>query len=220
MQTQGFLLSFALMVAGGLAGSGWSESSITTYESSEVTPEPSDDISKITGTPTVMPIPPGGSKESFELSPSPSIEGSVDAELALTTFSGSGESEGFELESIPSPDPGESRDLDFTLKLGIPVVLLILLSLLTVSLVRCHNRRKSKQVPSSQGSQNALQTYDLGSENIKSPIFEEDTPSVMEIEMEELDKWMNSINKNAECECLPTLQEEKESNNHPSDNES
>uniref|UniRef100_A0A663LNB2 Transmembrane protein 154 n=1 Tax=Athene cunicularia TaxID=194338 RepID=A0A663LNB2_ATHCN len=28
------------------------------------------------------------------------------------------------------------------------------------------------------------------------PIFEEDTPSVMEIEMEELDKWMNSMNKN------------------------
>lgn len=29
-----------------------------------------------------------------------------------------------------------------------------------------------------------------------SPIFEEDTPSVMEIEMEELDKWMNSMNRN------------------------
>lgn len=31
---------------------------------------------------------------------------------------------------------------------------------------------------------------------LSSPIFEEDTPSVMEIEMEELDKWMNSMNKN------------------------
>uniref|UniRef100_A0A7N5KL34 Transmembrane protein 154 n=1 Tax=Ailuropoda melanoleuca TaxID=9646 RepID=A0A7N5KL34_AILME len=52
------------------------------------------------------------------------------------------------------------------------------------------------------------------------PIFEEDTPSVMEIEMEELDKWMNSMNRNADCECLPTLKEEKESNHNPSDNES
>ncbi|XP_028932244.1 transmembrane protein 154 [Ornithorhynchus anatinus] len=212
---QGFLLSFALMVAGGLAGSGWSESSVTTYESTEGTPEPSDDTPKLSEIPTVMPISPGGSKES-ELSPSPSI----DAELALNTFSGSGESGDSELSVVPSPDPGESRDSDLALKLGIPLALLILLSLLIVCLVRCHNRRKSKQVPSSQGSQNALQTYELGSENIKSPIFEEDTPSVMEIEMEELDKWMNSINKNAECECLPTLQEEKESNNHPSDNES
>ncbi|XP_077333176.1 transmembrane protein 154 isoform X5 [Lithobates pipiens] len=33
-------------------------------------------------------------------------------------------------------------------------------------------------------------------EDIKSPIFEEDTPSVMEIEMEDLDKWMNNIKKN------------------------
>lgn len=31
---------------------------------------------------------------------------------------------------------------------------------------------------------------------LSSPIFEEDTPSVMEIEMEELDKWMNSMSKN------------------------
>ncbi|XP_044934256.1 transmembrane protein 154 isoform X5 [Mustela putorius furo] len=68
---------------------------------------------------------------------------------------------------------------------------------------------------SSRGSQSALQTCELGSENIKVPIFEEDTPSVMEIEMEELDKWMNSMNKNADCECLPTLKEEKESNHNP-----
>lgn len=56
---------------------------------------------------------------------------------------------------------------------------------------------------------------------MKVPIFEEDTPSVMEIEMEELDKWMNSMNRNADYECLPTLEEEKEPNlNNPSDNES
>lgn len=56
--------------------------------------------------------------------------------------------------------------------------------------------------------------------SLSSPIFEEDTPSVMEIEMEELDKWMNSMNRNADSECLPTLKEEKESNHNPSDNES
>ncbi|XP_012996215.1 transmembrane protein 154 isoform X5 [Cavia porcellus] len=61
---------------------------------------------------------------------------------------------------------------------------------------------------------------ELGGENLKVPIFEEDTPSVMEIEMEELDKWMNSMNRSADCECLPTVKEEKEPNHNPSDSES
>ncbi|KAM6401100.1 transmembrane protein 154 [Pluvialis apricaria] len=90
----------------------------------------------------------------------------------------------------------------------VPVVLLVLLILVTVFFVIHHKRKKSKQ-------------DELGSENVKSPIFEEDTPSVMEIEMEELDKWMNSMNKNADCECLPTVrEEEKESIANPSDGES
>uniref|UniRef100_K7GG82 Transmembrane protein 154 n=1 Tax=Pelodiscus sinensis TaxID=13735 RepID=K7GG82_PELSI len=59
----------------------------------------------------------------------------------------------------------------------------ILLILLIIFFVICHKRKKSKQ-------------DELESENVKSPIFEEDTPSVMEVEMEELDKWMNNMNKN------------------------
>ncbi|XP_054489601.2 transmembrane protein 154 [Agelaius phoeniceus] len=90
----------------------------------------------------------------------------------------------------------------------VPVALLVLLILLIIFFVMHHKRKKSKQ-------------DELGSENVKSPIFEEDTPSVMEIEMEELDKWMNSMNKNGDCECLPTVrEEEKESIANPSDGES
>lgn len=37
--------------------------------------------------------------------------------------------------------------------------------------------------------------------SFSSPIFEEDTPSVMEIEMEELDKWMST--KRGRCLPLP-----------------
>ncbi|XP_075469489.1 transmembrane protein 154 isoform X3 [Ascaphus truei] len=36
----------------------------------------------------------------------------------------------------------------------------------------------------------------MENEDVKGPIFEEDTPSVMEIEMEELDKWMSDMKKN------------------------
>ncbi|XP_056658749.1 transmembrane protein 154 [Monodelphis domestica] len=125
--------------------------------------------------------------------------------------------------TTPSPLSEEEAgvSLELLLMVGIPVVLLLLLCLLVVFLIRYNKRRKSKPVPSSHGSQSVLQSYELGSENVKSPIFEEDTPSVMEIEMEELDKWMNSINRNAESECLPTVkEEEKESNHNPSDAES
>ncbi|XP_019377760.1 PREDICTED: transmembrane protein 154 [Gavialis gangeticus] len=83
---------------------------------------------------------------------------------------------------------------------GVPAVLLIILILLIIAFVIWHKKKKSKQ-------------DELGSENVKSPIFEEDTPSVMEIEMEELDKWMNSMNKNAESECLPTVKEEEKDSN-------
>ncbi|KAI1238431.1 hypothetical protein IHE44_0013160, partial [Lamprotornis superbus] len=85
----------------------------------------------------------------------------------------------------------------------VPVALLVLLILFITFFVMHHKRKKSKQ-------------DELGSENVKSPIFEEDTPSVMEIEMEELDKWMNSMNKNGDYECLPTVrEEEKESITNP-----
>lgn len=118
---------------------------------------------------------------------------------------------------LPEGDEGPS---EFVLMVSIPLILLALLFVSLIILVTRCKRKRTKQEPSSQGSQNVLQTYELGSENIKVPIFEEDTPSVMEIEMEELDKWMNSMNRNADCECLPTLKEEKESNHNPSDNES
>ncbi|XP_055260476.1 transmembrane protein 154 isoform X2 [Moschus berezovskii] len=106
----------------------------------------------------------------------------------------------------------DSDQLEFILIVLIPVILLSLLLLSAIFLVIYHKRKRNKQEPSSQGSQSVLQTHELGSESVKVPIFEEDTPSVMEIEMEELDKWMNSMNRNADYECLPTLEEEKEPN--------
>ncbi|KAM5158839.1 transmembrane protein 154 isoform 2-T2 [Callospermophilus lateralis] len=124
-------------------------------------------------------------------------------------------------ENTTSTHIAEDTDqLEFILMVLIPLISSVLLLLLVALLVRYCRRKRTKQEPSSQGSQSALQTYELGSENLKVPIFEEDTPSVMEIEMEELDKWMNSMNRNADYECLPTLKEEKESNHNPSDNES
>ncbi|KAK2500985.1 hypothetical protein MC885_015049 [Smutsia gigantea] len=114
-----------------------------------------------------------------------------------------------------TPNDEDTNQLEFVLMVMIPLILLAFLFLSVVLFVIYYRRKITKQEPSSQGSQSALQTYEMGSENVKVPIFEEDTPSVMEIEMEELDKWMNSMNRNADNECLPTLKEEKESNHNP-----
>lgn len=78
-----------------------------------------------------------------------------------------------------------------------PILILLLLLPLIFCIIR-HKRRKK------------FEKDDPPKEDIKSPIFEEDTPSVMEIEMEDLDKWMNNIKKNKHR--LSTLEEENKFN--------
>ncbi|NWZ41764.1 TM154 protein, partial [Brachypodius atriceps] len=107
-----------------------------------------------------------------------------------------------ELNAVNDEDSAEAEQS--ILIYVVPVALLVLLVLLITFFVMHHKRKKSKQ-----GKFVFLCIKRL-------PIFEEDTPSVMEIEMEELDKWMNSMNKNGDCECLPTVrEEEKESIANP-----
>ncbi|XP_055975003.1 transmembrane protein 154 [Sorex fumeus] len=133
---------------------------------------------------------------------SPSTVATKTTDLALQRMNSTNSDEG-------------ANQLEFYLMLLIPLVLVAFLLLSVVFFVIYYKRKEAKQEPSSQGSQSALQTHELGSENLKVPIFEEDTPSVMEIEMEELDKWMSPMHE--DCGCLPPLKEEKEPNLSPSD---
>ncbi|KAM6076648.1 transmembrane protein 154 isoform 2-T2 [Chlamydotis macqueenii] len=130
-----------------------------------------------------------------------------------------------ELDAVNNQDSLEAEEQSIFIYV-IPAVLLVLLISLIVFFVIHRKKKKSKQVCLQSGPciykeenhEHQLFSFpdELGSENVKSPIFEEDTPSVMEIEMEELDKWMSSMNKNADCECLPTVrEEEKESMANP-----
>ncbi|NWR58008.1 TM154 protein, partial [Bucorvus abyssinicus] len=136
----------------------------------------------------------------------------VDHEPVLVTASTTESS--FEIKSPPSTEQNAVNNQDSleaaeqsVLIYVVPAVLLVLLILLIMFFVIHHKRKKSKQ---------AFCVIPFFPSVLSSPIFEEDTPSVMEIEMEELDKWMNSINKNADCECLPTVrEEEKESIANP-----
>ncbi|KAM5192205.1 transmembrane protein 154 isoform 2-T2 [Mantella aurantiaca] len=92
-------------------------------------------------------------------------------------------------------DPSESppSELINILICVAPVIFLILLLPVIFCIIR-HKRRKKHEEDYSP------------KEDVKSPIFEEDTPSVMEIEMEDLDKWMSSIKNNTTR--LSTLEEE------------
>ncbi|XP_069487385.1 transmembrane protein 154 isoform X2 [Ambystoma mexicanum] len=87
-------------------------------------------------------------------------------------------------------------DINTILMFGIPALALVLLVIFIIVVVKCCHRKTFK--PDNPES-----------EDIKSPIFEDDLPSVMEIEMEELDQWMNSLSKNAEREQPPNDENEK-----------
>ncbi|MEJ1277673.1 transmembrane protein 154 [Cricetulus griseus] len=106
---------------------------------------------------------------------------------------------------------GPQSPMEFVLMVVVPLAALVIL--LSVVLLAIY--LKSKRPKQVQKNHELVFTSCLTDTVASSPIFEEDTPSVMEIEMEELDKWMNSMNRNANYECLPTLKEEKEPNLSP-----
>ncbi|XP_068135079.1 transmembrane protein 154 [Hyperolius riggenbachi] len=97
-----------------------------------------------------------------------------------------------------STDPTEipPSDVITLLICATPAIVLVLLIPLIIFLVRRKRRKKHKEVADDEPQD----------EDIKSPIFEEDTPSVMEIEMEDLDKWMSNMKKHSNR--LSTLEEE------------
>ncbi|XP_074003680.1 transmembrane protein 154 [Numenius arquata] len=151
----------------------------------------------ILSTVTVMTPPTTHSSTGDDHKPVPSTASATESSFETKSTSST------ELNVVGNQDSIEAAEQSILIYV-VPIVLLVLLIFVIIFFVIHHKRKKSKQ-------------DELGSENVKSPIFEEDTPSVMEIEMEELDKWMNSMNKNADCECLPTVrEEEKESIANPS----
>ncbi|CAM5108148.1 unnamed protein product [Eretmochelys imbricata] len=185
IQKQKFMLFFVLFLAAGSANYGTANEDTSGDDSSALngTVTPSSEISAEYFTTA------GDHNLKPAIEPT-ETENNIETENNAST----------ELNDMHNDNTPETAGVPPALMFGIPAVILVLLVLLIIFFVIRHKRKKSKQ-------------DELGSENVKSPIFEEDTPSVMEIEMEELDKWMNSMNKNAEGECLPTVkEEEKESN--------
>nr|XP_023654867.1 transmembrane protein 154 isoform X1 [Paramormyrops kingsleyae]XP_023654868.1 transmembrane protein 154 isoform X1 [Paramormyrops kingsleyae] len=87
----------------------------------------------------------------------------------------------------PGSNPKHGMDLS-TLTMAVPLVLLLLVAgLIAVVLVR---RRQRSQFNSLHKTKDDELFKDNG-EKIPMPKFEEDVPSVLELEMEDLDKWIS-----------------------------
>ncbi|XP_013914366.1 PREDICTED: transmembrane protein 154 [Thamnophis sirtalis] len=125
------------------------------------------------------------------------------------------------MKSTQTPEMNENEPiLHPAVIIGVSIVLiLVLLIILVIFIVRCRKQKQSQE--DELGSENVKRSISPSQQVLSSsptisplPIFEEDTPSVMEIEMEELDKWMNSLKKN-ESDYLPPVKEEKDGNTNP-----
>uniref|UniRef100_UPI00398E3B66 transmembrane protein 154 n=1 Tax=Pristiophorus japonicus TaxID=55135 RepID=UPI00398E3B66 len=110
------------------------------------------------------------------------------------------ESSTYMLISSPS-----TKNISKTTSVSNKVMLMIVLPILGLALVGLMiaflvNRTHGKKQPLND---------DVNSENPASPIFEEDIASVMEVEMEELDRWMGSMKIMSQEESLPDVGEDK-----------
>ncbi|XP_044156281.1 transmembrane protein 154 [Bufo gargarizans] len=74
-----------------------------------------------------------------------------------------------------------------------PAIILVLLIPIIILIVQRKRRKKQQE---------AILDVPADKKDLKSPIFEEDTPSVMEIEMDDLDKWMSNMKNSCRLSAL------------------
>ncbi|KAM9770768.1 transmembrane protein 154 isoform 1-T1 [Menidia menidia] len=91
----------------------------------------------------------------------------------------------YELSSSPGP-PEEALDLTIIL---IPVVLVIMIIIMTVCGIFI-SRRWNNKLTNEDSTKDDPYLDGSSTEKVPMPMFEEDVPSVLELEMEELDQWM------------------------------
>ncbi|CAN9510255.1 unnamed protein product [Ophioblennius macclurei] len=95
----------------------------------------------------------------------------------------------------PTDEPEGEQDLNIIMIL-LPVVLVLLIGMILCGIFV---RRRWKQKGGNQDLDKEDQYLDGSStEKVPMPMFEEDVPSVLELEMEELDQWMKKDNGTAD----------------------
>ncbi|XP_060689000.1 transmembrane protein 154-like isoform X2 [Hemiscyllium ocellatum] len=116
----------------------------------------------------------------------------------------------------PSVSPPATKNIAKTPLENNKVILMIVLPILGLALVGLviaflinHTHEKKQRAEHASEDQVAL-NHEINSENPASPIFEDDVASVMEVEMDELDRWMGNMKKISPQDSLPDISEEKD----------
>ncbi|KAJ8281121.1 hypothetical protein GJAV_G00063770 [Gymnothorax javanicus] len=111
-----------------------------------------------------------------------------------TGLSGEGEALSPEITEEPTNNPVDVTDLSKAtldpLLIIIPLALLILLVIVAAVVAFIISRRRAKKLSTAGDVKEDEYLHGSESEKVPMPMFEDDVPSVLELEMEDLEKWM------------------------------
>lgn len=139
-------------------------------------------------------------------SPPSSSDGSLDTAEETTEGESSGEDPGLDNSETATGDPNFSSSTSTPLEeeeglspiiILIPVVLVVVIIAIIVVCIFI-KRRWNKKAENQDLRKEDPYLEDASAEKVPMPMFEEDVPSVLELEMEELDQWMKKDGETAE----------------------
>ncbi|XP_033890300.1 transmembrane protein 154-like isoform X1 [Acipenser ruthenus] len=103
------------------------------------------------------------------------------------------------------------------LAIAIPLVLLLMLLAVVIG-VMIKRRKRNPMTLAYMKDFDQLHGVDTDTVKIESPLFDDDIPSVLELDMEDLEKWMDTPKKPSDCvgvaaetDGLPSVKEETDS---------
>ncbi|XP_033890303.1 transmembrane protein 154-like isoform X3 [Acipenser ruthenus] len=96
------------------------------------------------------------------------------------------------------------------LAIAIPLVLLLMLLAVVIG-VMIKRRKRNPMTLAYMKDFDQLHGVDTDTVKIESPLFDDDIPSVLELDMEDLEKWMDTPKKPSETDGLPSVKEETDS---------
>ncbi|XP_041116409.1 transmembrane protein 154-like isoform X2 [Polyodon spathula] len=113
-----------------------------------------------------------------------------------------------------TPPPNELHLLfsnsNIYLAVAIPLVLLLMLLAVVIG-VMIKRRKRNTMTLAYMKDFDQLHGVDTDTVKTESLLFEDDIPSVLELDMEDLEKWMDTPKKPSESDGLPSVKEETDS---------
>ncbi|KAM9363419.1 transmembrane protein 154 [Symphorus nematophorus] len=131
------------------------------------------------------------------------------AQVPETTQNGAGPGDTAEEPSATAGPPISANPTSSSLEDGLGLIIILIpvvLVVLIIAMIVCGifiNRRWNQKARNQELSKEDPYLDGSSTEKVPMPMFEEDVPSVLELEMEELDQWMKKDGETAEDSKLP-----------------